>query len=136
MPEEPSADTLAEMLVVLQVVCADIEQTLRAIHRVHTSVQMTLQTAIEAQRSAAVAALPPCDIPATLHRREHRSGRTAKLDVDEMLQAFVLARIDRLTYQEIADEIAQHFPVDRRIGKSAIHSWWNRPDVQKTFAGR
>ena len=37
-----------------------------------------------------------------------------------------MARLDRMTFEEIADEIARHFPPERQIRKSAIHAWWKR----------
>ncbi|MCA8878606.1 MAG: hypothetical protein KDA73_01350 [Rhodobacteraceae bacterium] len=80
-----------------------------------------------------IAALPSSDVPVTAHRRAHRPGRPAQLDADPELRAFVLARIDSLTYQQIADEIALQYPLERRIGKSAIHHWWRRN--QRGFTG-
>tara|TARA_R110002073_G_scaffold117161_1_gene255638 strand:- start:279 stop:485 length:207 start_codon:yes stop_codon:yes gene_type:complete len=56
-------------------------------------------------------------------RAQHRFGKIRKLDRAPELKAFVLARIDRLTYEEITTEIAGHFPAERRIGKSAIWDW-------------
>lgn len=67
-----------------------------------------------------------CDVPVTDHRRAHRMGRPARLDTDPELRAFILARIDRLTFPEIEAEVAKVFPENRRIGKSAIHAWWTR----------
>lgn len=67
-----------------------------------------------------------CTVPVTDHRRAHRFGRPAKLDTDPELRAFVRARLDRLTFAEIAAEVAQVFPEGRRIGRSAIHAWWKR----------
>lgn len=64
--------------------------------------------------------------PATDHRREHRSGRPPKIDTDPELAAFIRARIDRLTFEEIAAQVAAHFPPARRVGKSTIHAWWKR----------
>jgi hypothetical protein len=109
--------------------------TLNALVKIQTAVLTGLQTAIALRQQARTDGLPSCTVPPTQHRREHRAGRPAKLDTDLELQAFVVARIDRLTYSEIAAEIATHFPKLRRVGKSAIHSWWNRPDVKRTFAG-
>lgn len=67
-----------------------------------------------------------CDVPVTDHRRHHRMGRPAKLDQDPELQAFVRARLDRLTFQQIEDEVTEAFPEDRRVRRSAIHAWWKR----------
>ncbi len=72
-----------------------------------------------------------CDVPVTDHRRHHRMGRPAKLDQDPELQAFVRARLDRLTFHQIEAEVAQAFPEDRRVRKSAIHAWWKRQSRRK-----
>lgn len=66
--------------------------------------------------------LPLSDQPVTDHRREHHMGRVPKIESDPELQAFVLARIDRLTHAQLAQEVAEHFPEPRRVGKSAIHA--------------
>jgi hypothetical protein len=82
-----------------------------------------LATAFEAMRKTP---LLPCDVPITEHRAAHRFGRPARLDVDAELRAFVLSRIERLTYPEIEAEIARHFPPARRIRKSALQAWWSK----------
>ena len=86
--------------------------------------------ALERHREALVqdrlSALPPCDAPPSEHRRLHRPGVQAKLDADPELQAFVLARLDRLTFKNIAAEVAQCFPPKRRVRSSAIHAWASR----------
>lgn len=66
------------------------------------------------------------DLPPSAHRRQHRPGRAPILDTDAELRAFVMARLDRMTFEEIADEIARHFPPERQLRKSAIHTWWKR----------
>lgn len=71
-------------------------------------------------------ALPKCNIPVAAHRNEHRMGRVPKIDTDPELRAFLIARIDRLTYEQIAQEVAEHFPEPRRVGKSAIHAWFKK----------
>ncbi|HRO10952.1 hypothetical protein [Amaricoccus sp.] len=89
-----------------------------------------LKGALERHREALLqdrlSALPPCDVPPTEHRRLHRPGVQAKLDADPELQAFVLARLDRLTFHNIAAEVAQYFPPERRVRHSAIHAWASR----------
>ncbi|WP_323772057.1 hypothetical protein [Antarctobacter sp.] len=67
-----------------------------------------------------VTGLPaPCD-----YRRQHRPGRPAKIDADAELRAFILARIDALTFPQLEDEVAKAFPEERRVRKSAINDWW------------
>nr|MCU0912667.1 hypothetical protein [Paracoccaceae bacterium] len=65
------------------------------------------------------------DLPAELpppseHRRQHRPGVIAKLDADSELRAFVEARLDGMTFHELAAAVAERFPPNRRVGKSAI----------------
>lgn len=67
-----------------------------------------------------------CATPVTEHRKNHRPGRPSKIDSDPELAAFICARIDRLTFFEIADEVTRHFPEERRVKKSAIYAWWAR----------
>ena len=71
-----------------------------------------------------------CSFPVTAHRRNHRRnhrpGRPPKIEADPELQAFISARIDRLTFVEIAASVVDAFPPNRRVGKSAIHAWWKR----------
>lgn len=74
--------------------------------------------------------------PTTLadHRRNHRAGVPARIASDPELEAFIRARIDRLTFTKIIAEVAAHFPPDRRTSLSALSRWWkaNRqipPDI-------
>ncbi|MBV2360995.1 hypothetical protein KUH32_14615 [Thalassococcus sp. CAU 1522] len=60
------------------------------------------------------------------HRRAHRPGRPAKIDADPELRAFILARIDHLTFPQLEDAVAEVFPDARRVRKTAINDWWNR----------
>lgn len=100
----------------------EIEELSRAILRTSEAATALLEEALKQDVKEAF----QCDVEPTDHRREHRPGRVAKLDADPVLQAFVVARLDRLTFEQIADDVADHFPQDRRVGKSAIHAWWTR----------
>ncbi len=91
-----------------------------------TRLEATLQSLREAALQDRLSQLPPCDVPVTEHRREHRMGRVPKITNDPELQAFILARIDRMTFEGIAHDVAGHFPPARRVGRSAIHDWWKR----------
>ncbi|TBN42687.1 hypothetical protein EYE42_04520 [Paracoccus subflavus] len=88
---------------------------------------VTPERPLEALRERAVqgqsVALPPCTVPITEHRRQHRSGRPPVIDSNPVLQAFIVARLDRLTFKEIADDIARHFPADQHLHQSTIHRW-------------
>lgn len=70
--------------------------------------------------------LPLSDLPVTDHRREHRMGPVPKIETDPELKAFILARIDRMTYVQVAQEVAEHFPEPRRVGKTTIYDWTKR----------
>lgn len=107
----------------------DIEAALaeiRAFKGVLTRLETTLQNLREATVQSRLSSLPHCDVPVTDHRREHRMGPVPKIPGDLELQTFITARIDRMTFVEIARDVAQHFPPGRRVGKSAIHDWWKR----------
>jgi hypothetical protein len=71
------------------------------------------------------------------HRRAHRRGYPARIAADPELQAFILARIDRLTFAQIVDEVKAHFPPDRQTSQTAISRWWNatRPPGRKPAEG-
>ena len=59
-------------------------------------------------------------------RRAHRPGVLSKLSTDPDLRAFVLARIEALTFDQIANEIGANFPPERRVSRSSLHRWWHR----------
>ena len=74
--------------------------------------------------------LPPIDP----HRAAHRVGSPSRIDTDPELTAFIRARIDRLTFKEIAADIAAHFPPERRASASGLHRWFHRQ--RRQAAGR
>ncbi len=106
----------------IEVALADIRVFKGMLTRLESTLESLRETALQDRLSQ----LPPCDVPVTEHRREHRSGRAPKIPNDPELQAFILARIDRLTFEGIAHDVAGHFPPARRVGRSAIHDWWKR----------
>ena len=59
---------------------------------------------------------------AVLRKSEIRS----RIEADEELRAFILARITALTFDRVLTEVAAHFPSDRRPSRSALHRWWHR----------
>ncbi|MDR9395398.1 MAG: hypothetical protein RI571_13960 [Roseovarius sp.] len=85
-----------------------------ALERAETQFQRAIENALDVPFK--------CSVPPSAHRRDHKPGRAAKLDTERELQAFVRARLSRMTFEGIADDVAQTFPPDRRIGKSAIHA--------------
>ncbi len=91
-----------------------------------STARLSLSTCEDILLENGIENLPLSDQPISEHRRQHRMGRPPKIDNDPELQAFIMARIDRMTYVQLADAIATHFPEPRRVGKSAIHAWNNR----------
>lgn len=91
-----------------------------------------LEDALEASVQQGLQGLPMVTAPASDHRREHRPGKPRKIEGDPELQAFIAARVDRMTFAAIATEVADHFPPNRRIGKSAIHDWWRKTIAPKS----
>ena len=59
-------------------------------------------------------------------RASHRPGTPSRIEADPELRAFILARIDRLTFDAVVSEVAAHFPLERRVSRSALHRWWHR----------
>ena len=115
---------------------ADLEQAgrklteagalLRAANDAHKEALNAFKTATKRAVRHGLNTLQPDAYPATDHRRRHRPGRPAKIDTDPELQAYIAARIDRMTFVQIADAIAGHFPTERHVRKTAIHAWWHR----------
>lgn len=99
---------------------------LRASHAAQGRAITALETAVEASLQQGLNALPLPSAPVSAHRREHRPGRAPKIDSDPELRAFTAARIDRLTFDQIAADIAQHFPASRHVGRSTIWEWRRR----------
>jgi hypothetical protein len=52
-----------------------------------------------------------------------RPNRRAKIANDPELQAFVLARIMSMTFDQVLAEIAATFPENRRVSRAALHRW-------------
>lgn len=102
---------------------------LKAAEQTVVRARSRLELAFEAAVQQGLQPLPLPTAIVTEHRREHRPGRPRVIPNDPALQAFIEARIDRMTFDEIAADMAAHFPHERCVGKSAIHSWWQ--DTQK-----
>lgn len=99
---------------------------LKASHAAQDRAPSRLELAFEATNQEGFNALPSCTVPASDHRRAHRPGKGRTIPADPELQTFIRGRLDRLTYMQIADEVAAHFQPARRIRKSAIQDWWKR----------
>jgi len=79
--------------------------------------------ALDATTMTDAATAPPAHDP---HRAAHRVGFRSKIERDPELAAFVRDRTDRLTFPELAAEIAARVPPERRVSKSGLHRWWTR----------
>lgn len=99
---------------------------LRASHAAQGRAITALEAALHASLQQGANALPEPSAPVSEHRREHRPGPPPKIAGDAELQAVIVARFDRLIFKEIAAEVAQHFPANRRVGKTAIWEWWRK----------
>jgi hypothetical protein len=110
---------------------SELEALLRTSQEARTQASAALQRVFEEAEKGGSAALDPGAFPLTEHRLAHRPGRPPRIDSDPELQAFIAARIDRMTFVQIAEAIAGHFPSSRRVGKSAIHAWWQRNKRRK-----
>ncbi len=89
-----------------------------------TRAERTLSTIVQRGARDFAQSLPDCTLPFDPHRAAHRPGTRPKIASDPELQAFIAARITRMTFDQLAEEVAKHFPKDRRVGRSTIHLWW------------
>ncbi|WP_323041646.1 hypothetical protein [Gemmobacter sp.] len=121
MTDEPPTDRHG-----LRGLVASSPAELRASHAAQGRVITALETALHASLQQGMNALPQPSAPISKHRREHRPGPPPKIAGDAEPQAFIVARLDRLTLEGIAAEVAQHFPASRRVGKTAIWEWWRK----------
>lgn len=55
-----------------------------------------------------------------------RAETRSRIEADNDLRTFILARIKTLTFDQVLAEVAAHFPPDRRPSRSALHRWWHR----------
>lgn len=120
MPTDP--------LTAIDVALAEIGAAAGALDRLGRALAELRQVQLDTRQSQ----LPPCDVPVTEHRRKHRMGRVPKIDADPALPAFILARLDRLTYHQIAAEIAAHFPPESHVHAATVHRWAQRNRASAT----
>ena len=90
-------------------------QTAQALDRARASIARLLTTL----EGGVKAPFNPASLAAE-HRAEHRMGVPSRLDTDTELRAFVLNRIEYMTYKEVIAEVVKHFPPDRRTSVSAL----------------
>lgn len=68
----------------------------------------------------------PLNAPSTpAEGTERRTEIRSRIEADEELRTFILARIRTLTFDQVLAEVATHFPPDRRPSRSALHRWWH-----------
>lgn len=60
------------------------------------------------------------------HRAAHKRGGLPKVEADPEVKAFIIARLDKLTFTDIVAELKQAFPPDRHISRSSVHRWWQK----------
>jgi len=95
----------------------------RAMAALERALEDTLQRGVEVP----VEDLPP----ATEHRRQHRPGRQSRIESDPELRAFIDARLDRGTFHEIAAAVADRFPPERRVARTAIGDYSKRQRTRR-----
>lgn len=105
----------------LEAVKSELVAAQSAMERIADRIERLLELASNAASIPIATKAPVSD-----HRRLHKPGRPAKIDADPELRLFLQARIDRMTFEEMAADVTAHFPKDRRVAKSAIHSWAGR----------
>lgn len=115
--------------------CDQIKNVIRQLEAIETHFLTSLNAindAIALQTRLAECFLKATQTPfepisnAALHLRHHRPGRPSKIDNDLELRAFIMARIDTTTFPALERAFSEHFPPERRVGKSTIHKWWQR----------
>lgn len=60
------------------------------------------------------------------HRAAHKPGVPVKIEADPELKAFILARLDKLTFTDVVAELKQAFPPERHVSRSSVHRWWQK----------
>lgn len=73
-------------------------------------------------------------LPGSNHLRDHRPGIPSRLDTDAELRAFVLDRIETLTYDQIVQAVAAAFPPERRTSRSSLSRWFRSQSRQRREA--
>jgi len=123
-------DTRQELLIAEREIATSFDMT-EAAKAANKRALTAAQTAIKGDLKQGLDALPVSEIAITTHRKQHRAGCPAKIDTAPELQAFIRARIDRLTYQQLAQDIAAYFPPNRRTSRSSIQRWWSHQTKAK-----
>lgn len=88
------------------------------------AIRASLSTAVETPVKPALNAPQTREEALAAHRRAHRPGHPSKIDSDPELQAFILARIETQTFDQITAAIKATFPATQHVGRTAVHRWW------------
>lgn len=118
-------DTMPDIDAARTAIC-EAGELLHAARAAHVKASAAFERAIQRLVEDPLQATLECDAAPSDHRRAHRPDRPANIDADPELRAFILARIDRMTFHQLADAVAETFPPARRVRHSAIHAWWKR----------
>lgn len=110
---------------------AALDQAQRALRDAQAQTDAAFRSAHDALSAAEIALEGPFKSTETLlqpdpHRAAHRRGHPSRIDQDRELRAFVIARIQHRTFEQLEADIAAAFPPGRRTSKSALHRWWHR----------
>ncbi len=62
-------------------------------------------------------------------------ARSAKIEANPEVLAFILARIETLTFGQIPAAIKASFPPDRHVGRSTVHRWWRLYEARGAKVG-
>jgi hypothetical protein len=89
-----------------------------------------LQSPVQQGNKHPVKALPTRAEMIAAHRRAHRPGRPGKIESDPELEAFILARIETLTFAQIVTKVRATFPPDRHCTHSGLGRWWQKRQGQ------
>lgn len=120
MTESCNADELARALEANDGLCAALADVISLAQAIRAALSAPLEDPIKQPFNAAFTRE---DVLAE-HRRAHRSGRPAKIEGDPELQAFILARIETMTFAQIVSEVRATFPPDRQCSMSGLGRWW------------
>lgn len=119
----PTPDDIDQLAIDLAVAKQMLEHLGHLGHHIPDVLQRVIQWAVNQDVEGPVESpLPPIDP----HRAAHRVGSPSHIDTDPGLTALIRARIDRLTFKDIAADIAAHVPPERRASLSGLHRWFHR----------
>jgi hypothetical protein len=60
------------------------------------------------------------------HRAAHKPGVPLKIEADPEVKAFIQARLDTMTFDDIVAALKAAFPPERHVSRSSLHRWWQK----------